>query len=98
METRRWLGIRRHEWDANTALTLGRVRFLLSGTDAQGGSVVAALHNPSPEHIEFDQICAEVDDFETLPALSTSPLEPAPADEEEASLEQQILAGLVSPV
>jgi hypothetical protein len=52
---------------------------------------------PSPEHIEFDQICSEVDDFEPLPSIATAILEPEEETPEESSVEGQILAALVSP-
>ena len=52
---------------------------------------------PSPEHAEFDQLCADVEDFETLPTVRPAILE---RDEEsdEHSVDRQLLAGLVSPV
>jgi len=56
------------------------------------------LQTPSMDHVQFDQICAEVDDFEPLPALSGGPLEYVQASEEEAGLDDQILAGLVTQV
>ena len=56
------------------------------------------VQTPSPDHIQFDQICAEVDDFEPLLAVSSGVLEREQENEEETSLDGQILAGLVSPV
>jgi hypothetical protein len=47
--------------------------------------------------VQFDQMCAEVDEFEPLPALSSGALEPDDS-EEEMEFNGQILAGLVSPV
>jgi len=55
------------------------------------------LQTPSPDHFQFDQICAEVDEFEPLPAVSSGPLEYDEYSEEETGLDEQILAALVSP-
>ena len=55
------------------------------------------LQTPSPDHVQFDLMCAEVDEFETLPALSSGPLELDEDDYEETGLDDQILAGLVTP-
>jgi hypothetical protein len=55
------------------------------------------LTTPSLDHLEFDQMCAEVDDFEPLPTVTTEPLELEQESEENTSLDGQILAGLVSP-
>jgi hypothetical protein len=52
---------------------------------------------PSQDHLEFDLLCSEVEDFEPLPTLTTEPLEPGPEEEENTSLDGRILAGLVSP-
>ena len=55
---------------------------------------------PSPDHGEFDQMCAEVDEFEPLPTLAATPYDADDADEAdeaETPLDGQILAGLVSP-
>lgn len=56
------------------------------------------LQTPSADHLQFDQICAEIDDFEPLPAVSSSLLEYGAEDEEAAGLDDQILALLVTPV
>ncbi len=53
---------------------------------------------PSPDHVEFDQMCAEVDEFEPLPAVKPRSLEREQDSEDDTSLDGQILAGLVSPV
>lgn len=50
---------------------------------------------PSPDHVQFDDLCAEVDDFEPLPAVSSRVLERKPANGEETSLDEEIMAGLV---
>ena len=56
------------------------------------------LQTPSSDHLQFDQMCAEVEEFEPLPALSSGPLEFEEDDQEETGLDGQILAALVSPV
>ena len=55
-------------------------------------------HTPSPEHVEFDRLCAEVDEFEPLPAVEPTHLERRQDTEDDTSLDGQILAGLVSPL
>lgn len=52
---------------------------------------------PANDHLEFDQMCSAVEDFETLPTLKAEPLEPEQETEGETSLDGQILAALVSP-
>lgn len=55
---------------------------------------------PATDRTQFDAICAEVQDFEPLPAVT-----PVPADltaearegDDTAPLDELILAGLVSP-
>ena len=54
------------------------------------------LSPPAADHLEFDEICSEVEDFEPLPTLTSDPLEAA-EESEETSLDGRILAGLVSP-
>ena len=56
------------------------------------------LQTPSPDHLQFDQLCAEVDEFEPLPAVSSSPLGFEEDVQEQTELDDQILAALVSPV
>jgi hypothetical protein len=48
--------------------------------------------------VEFDELCADVGDFEPLPAVTNGPLERDPEDEEDTGLDEQILVGLVLPV
>lgn len=55
------------------------------------------LMTPSPDHIAFDQMCAEVDEFEPLPSLTAASVEADEESEEETALDSQILAGLVTP-
>jgi hypothetical protein len=56
------------------------------------------LQTPSSDHLQFDQLCAEVDEFEPLPAVASGPLEFDENSPEETGLDEQILAALVSPV
>jgi hypothetical protein len=58
------------------------------------------LTTPSRHHIEFDEMCSEIEEFEPLPSVAAAPPDAEPEGEEEsslASLDGQILAGLVSP-
>jgi hypothetical protein len=71
---------------------------------------VEATQTPSPEHVEFDRLCAAVEDFEPLPARSSAPFgrwgeeerwgdeERWGSEDEETPLDELILACLVSPV
>jgi hypothetical protein len=70
---------------------------------------VAATRTPSAEHIEFDRVCAQVEEFDYLPDFSREAREvrethdlrePEPADHrrQQTELDQLILAGLVSPM
>jgi len=59
--------------------------------------VQLSVATPSPDHLEFDELCSEVEDFEPLPTLTAEPLERQPEGEETTPLDGQILAGLVSP-
>ena len=56
------------------------------------------LQTPSADHVQFDQMCAEVDEFETLPVVSSPLFEYDDDGEEDTGLESQILAALVTPV
>ena len=56
------------------------------------------MHTPSAEHVEFDRMCAEVDEFEPLPAVTPAILEPEDDEDVRGSVASQLLAGLVSPV
>jgi hypothetical protein len=53
---------------------------------------------PSPDHIEFEQLCADVDEFEPLPAAKPGDLDRDEDDGDVTSFDDLILAGLVSPV
>ena len=55
------------------------------------------VQTPSPEHAEFDELVAEVEEFDRLPT-HTVPLESDPPDGEQSDLGGMILTGLVSPV
>ena len=56
---------------------------------------------PSTDHKQFDEICARVDEFDHLPALTADPVDPereTPEDmDRDACLNALILAGLVTP-
>jgi hypothetical protein len=51
------------------------------------------------EHEEFESLCTGVEDYEPLPTITTRPdIEPLCSDEAQSdSLNDEILAGLVSP-
>jgi hypothetical protein len=55
------------------------------------------LRVPSPDHVEFDELCSQVEEFEPLPTFTAAPFETERGGDEESSLDPQILAGLVSP-
>ena len=54
------------------------------------------------EHPEFDAICEQLDEFDTIPSLVHPPIETGNGDkpnhhnDTEARIDEQILAGLVS--
>jgi hypothetical protein len=55
---------------------------------------------PTNEHAEFDHLCEPVDDDQLLPAIKAEPPRherELPAENEDASLDGLILAGLVAP-
>ena len=55
---------------------------------------------PSNDHAQFDSLCEPVGDFEPLPAVVAETPETEtelPAENEDASLDGLILAGLVAP-
>ena len=58
------------------------------------------LQWPSMQHMEFDRLVEEVEDFEHIPDLRVGRLNEAsqPDEPEDAPLNELILAGLVSPV
>jgi hypothetical protein len=58
---------------------------------------VDRTQTPSTEHLEFERLCEQVDEFDYLPDPSHKiPHDRTPEDLGE--LDQRILAGLVSPV
>jgi hypothetical protein len=59
---------------------------------------VEATQTPSPEHVEFDRLCAALEEWEHLPAVSRAAFEHMGEGDEETPLDELILAGLVSPV
>lgn len=55
---------------------------------------------PSNDHAQFDSICEPLDEFDPLPAVKAEPPKfetELPAENEDASLDGLILAGLVAP-
>jgi hypothetical protein len=55
---------------------------------------------PSNDHAQFDLFCEPVEEFEHLPAIKAEPPKyesELPAEDEDASLDGLILAGLVAP-
>jgi hypothetical protein len=58
------------------------------------------LEWPSVQHIEFDRLVEEIDEFDHLPDIRVGRMHEAsePEDPEDAPLNELILAGLVSPV
>jgi hypothetical protein len=55
---------------------------------------------PSPDHEQFDSLCADLEDWETLPVLTAGPTEDDATEPEEEHVEPidgLILAGLVLP-
>ena len=59
------------------------------------------IRTPSTGHAQFDALCAGVEDFETLPELGPVPRDTGEptrgAPHDESTLDEQILAGLVTP-
>ena len=58
------------------------------------------LRTPPAEHTEFDALCRDVEDYETLPGSARRPARgpaAARAPEHDDALDAEILAGLVSP-
>jgi hypothetical protein len=52
------------------------------------------LETGSAEHLQFVQLCADVEDYEPLP---DPPGDKSGPEEQGHSLDEEILAGLVSP-
>ena len=73
----------------------------MGGKTDEGSIPMSSTHVPSDEHADFDKICSEVEDFETLPTVTPHPVAPTPEElsEEErtAPLDAINLGGLVSP-
>ena len=57
------------------------------------------LQMSSTDHEQFDEICEPLDEWDHLPAVKGEPPEfgDEPIEDQEASLDGLILAGLVSP-
>jgi hypothetical protein len=58
---------------------------------------VDRTRTPSTEHLEFDRLCEQVDEFGYLPDLSHATATDRDPEHSQ-DLDQRILAGLVSPV
>jgi hypothetical protein len=65
---------------------------------------MSTLQMPTNEHVQFDEICAPVEDFEPLPTVVAPIDEEPPSNKEEPlpndaprDLDGLILAGLVTP-
>jgi hypothetical protein len=48
--------------------------------------------------VEFDRLCAALEDWLPLPAYTNAPVTDWGDEDEQTPLDEQILAGLVSPV
>ena len=62
-----------------------------------------SVQTPSSEHLEFDELCREIDEFQPLPELivrraGQTAQAPDLEDAGSGSFDPLILAGLVSPV
>ena len=59
-----------------------------------------STQTPPQEHVEFDRLCSQLEDFEHIPTVVVSPaLEPeADAEHDVPEVDQLILAGLVTPL
>jgi hypothetical protein len=70
----------------------------LSGSD-EGSVDMNTLQMPSTDHEQFDEICGYLGEWDHLPAVKAEPpeFEDEPIEDQEASLDDLILAGLVSP-
>jgi hypothetical protein len=59
------------------------------------------INEPSAGHHQFDALCAGVEEFDTLPELGPAPIadhgDRDDAQPTKSALDEQILAGLVSP-
>ncbi len=60
---------------------------------------MSTLQMPSTDHERFDEICGPLEEWDHLPAVKGEPPEfqEEPVEDQEASLDGLILAGLVSP-
>jgi hypothetical protein len=58
------------------------------------------LQWPSVQHIEFDRMVEEVDEFEHLPDIRAGRMDDAsiPDEPDDARINELILAGMVSPL
>jgi hypothetical protein len=61
---------------------------------------MTAARPPVAEHVQFDALCEGLDEYDALPARRPEPPQPAQVHDEDGRserLDDQILAGLVSP-
>jgi hypothetical protein len=60
---------------------------------------MSTLQMPSTDHREFDEICEPLGEWDHLPAVKGEPpeVEDEPIEDQDASINGLILAGLVSP-
>ena len=52
---------------------------------------------PTHDHLEFDALCADVEDFERLPEMKDPPVRVEDGEDDDAPFDRQIMAGLISP-
>jgi hypothetical protein len=83
--------------DANTPLGERRT---IGSESKTGGIKMQPTPSESAGHVQFDEICAQVGDWEHLPTVVTKPVEETLAesdDDRTTPIDELILAGLVSP-
>jgi hypothetical protein len=68
---------------------------------SEKGSNMSTLQIPRPEHVQFDEMCAPVEDFEPLPTVVAGPDKDGQPESDATKGPQEldglILAGLVTP-
>ena len=71
----------------------------LGQADGGHGEDEARRPGEAPDHEQFDEICGHLGEWDHLPAVKAEPpeFEDEPIEDQEASLDGLILAGLVSP-
>jgi hypothetical protein len=61
---------------------------------------MTAARPPVAEHVQFDALCEGLDEYDALPTMPPEPPQPVQDHDEDGRserLDDQILAGLVSP-